>query len=288
MVTTVNTGLRKFTEGSNHALQHYYDLESATIERVEGHEGMPHVVDYLTAVGLGLKIGHSEFGGFGERSSLSSASTGDDLWNGVSATLPIPSEAGEQLTVVSTSASDTAAGSNVRTVDIHGLDANGVECSETVIMTGTTPVNTTRTNWRFVQSMHTQSIGTAYAASAGLITCYKTGSATTIYNQISVGGNTSLNSARMVPLGKTFLMSTIHVSACSNKPISIRLRANSTVENVWCNFFQYKDTFFLIDSAMSKTYEIPLKFPALCIIKATAFSATAGGDASVSYGGWYE
>lgn len=288
MVTTVDTGLRKFTEGANHALQHYYDLESSTIERVEGHEGMPHVVDYLTAVGLGLKTGHSPFGGFGERSALSTAATGDDLWNGTATTLPIPAAAGEQLTVVSTSAADAAAGANVRTIDIHGLDANGVECSETVTMNGTTPVNTVRTDWRFVQSIHTQSMGTAYAAAAGVITCYKTGSAATVYNQLNIGGNTSLNSARMVPLGKTFLMSTIHVSACSNKPISIRLRASSTVEDVLCNFFQYKDAFFLIDSAMSKTYDIPLKFPALCIIKATAFSATAGGDASVSYGGWYE
>ncbi len=245
-------------------------------------------MDYHQAIAQGVFPDHVLFGGFGDRSALSTATTGDDIWSGTATTIPIPAAAGEQMTLVSTSANDTAAGSGVRTVDVHGLDTNGNPQTEVVTLNGTTPVNTVRTDWRFNQGIHTNSIGTPYTAAQGVITIYKTGFAATIYNQIAVGGNVSQNSSRMVPNGKTFYLATGHVTAGSNKPVAIRLRATSTLEDSLCDFFQFKDLFLLIDSALPIRYLLPLKFPSLCIIKATAYSATAGGDASFSYRGWYE
>lgn len=246
------------------------------------------VMDYHHAIGQGIFTDHVPFRGFGDRSALSTVATGDDVWSGTATTIPIPAAAGEQMTLVSTSANDTAAGTGVRTVDVHGLDANGDPQTEIVSMNGITPVNTVRTNWRFNQGIHVNTIGTPYTAAQGVITLYKTGFAATVYNQILIGGNVSINSARMVPRGKTFYLKNGHVSAGSNKPISVRLRATSTLEDDLCDFFQFKDLFLLIDSALAIEYTVPLKFPPLCIIKATAYSATAGGDTSFSYRGWYE
>lgn len=247
------------------------------------------VMDYHNAIGQGIFSDHSPFRGFSERSGLSNAVAGDDIWVGTATTCPIPPLAGERMSLVSTSANDTAAGSGVRTVDIHYIDTNGNPQTEIIAMAGSaTPVHTVATNIRFVQGIHTNTCGTLWGVAAGTITIYQYGSASTVYNQITTGTNVSLNSARMVPNGKTFYMKSLHVSAGSNKPISIRLRATSTLEDELCTFFQFKDVFFLIDSAMCKTYDVALKFPSLSIIKATAYSATAGGDASISYGGWIE
>lgn len=245
------------------------------------------VMDYHNAIGQGMFSDHVPFRGFGERSALSNIATGDDIWHGTATTIPTPSSAGEQMTLVSTSANDTSAGTGVRTVDIHYLDASGNPAVEVKALNGVTPVNTVATNIRFVQGIHSETVGSSGVA-AGNITIYKTGFASTVYAQIDVGGNVSLSSLRMVPNGKTFYMRSLHVSAGSNKPISIRLRATSTLEDELCSFFQFKDVFFLIDSALCVEYTIPMKFPALSIIKATAYSATAGGDASISYSGWYE
>lgn len=245
-------------------------------------------MDYHQAIGQGVFTDHVTFRGFGDRLALSTAATGDDVWAGTATTCPIPAAAGEQMTLVSTSANDTAAGSGVRTVDVHGLDHYGNPQTEIVSLNGTTPVNTVRTDWRFIQGIHTNSIGIPYTAAQGVITIYKIGFAATIYNQIAIGTNVSLNSSRMVPNGKTFYLAAGHATAGSNKPVAVRLRATSTLEDTLCDFFQFKDLFLLIDSALSIKYTLPIKFPSLCIIKATAYSATAGGDTSFSYSGWYE
>ncbi len=52
---------------------------------------------------------------------------------------------GEILRLVSTSASDSASGTGVRTVLVHGIDINNKSVGETIALNGTTPVNTVNT-----------------------------------------------------------------------------------------------------------------------------------------------
>lgn len=268
---------------------YYYDVETSTFNILKGGDGALHVLDYHSAVGMGQIAGHVSFRGYGQRSSLSTIVSGDDVWEGTSTTCPFPSSAGEQMTIVSTSTSDSSGGIGIQTIDIHYIDATGNAQTETIIMNGTTPVNTVATNMRFIQSIHTQTVGTN-AVAVGSISIYKTGSATTVYQLISPGGNMSLNSARMVPLGKSFYMTNLSVAGTSNKPLSVRLRATSTFEDVLTTglFFLFKDVTFLQNSTREKTFRVPLKFPALSIIKATTYSTQVGGDVSVNYDGWIE
>lgn len=292
MVSTVDTGLRKFTDKANHSLLHFYDVDTLSIERVNGHHGMPHVVDYLTAVGLGKVAGHSIFRGLGRRDSLSTGSAGNDIWEGVAATFVYPNQTtGEQCTLVSTSAQDSAAGTGAQQIDVHYLDATGAQKVETVTMNGTTPVNTIATNIRFIQYIHTQRItsGAIGNTTAGNITIYSTATPANIFNFITAGGNISLSSQRMVPAGLTFYMNYISASSTSSKPISVRLRATCDFEGTLTpGIFIYNELFELQDSSVIINLQLPRIFPALCIIKGTAYSTTAGGTASLSYGGWME
>lgn len=254
------------------------------------YDGHLNVVNYLDSVGIGKIAAHETFTGYGYRSDCSAVVSGDDVWEGTAATCPFPDQiVGEQFTLVSTSTLDAAAGTGVRSVDVHGLDIAGNPQDEIVILNGTTPVSTVRTDWRFCQAIHGETWGTlGYAA--GTISLYRAGDATRIYNVIKIGGNMSLNSSRMVPAGKTFYLKTRTMSASSSKPIRVQPRATATFEHVLTNDwrFLYRQPHTLQDTAIPEVLPSPEKYPALCIIKATAFSATAGGNVAFGYTGWIE
>lgn len=268
----------------------YYDLEDLAWTNNTGLDGAQGVVDYHTLIGTNKITGHSLFRGFGQRSALSAAVGGDDVWEGTATTCPIPDQTtGDLMTIVSTSANDASAGTGTQTVDVHYIDVNGAEQSTIVTMNGVTPVDIPAIYMKFIQSIHSDTVGTGGMA-AGTISIYKTGAAATVYNVIVPGGNMSLNSARMVPAGKTFYMTGISACGASGKSMSVKLRATSTFEDVVTPgyFFLFKNTCFLLNSTCVKNFTIPLKFPALCIIKSTAYSSQAGGDIAFSFDGWIE
>lgn len=279
-----------FGSPSQRAQMYYHDVDTGLVTPSQGHDGAPTIVLYTDAIGQGKVAGHTKFRGFGERMACSTAVTGDDIWAGTATTLPIPDQTiGEQMTLVSTSIQDDSTGTGVRSIDIHGLDATGNPVSEVIALDGTTPVNTVRTNWRFIQAIHGESWGIDLVA-AGLVTIYRTGDATRIYNQIAAGTNASLNIARMVPAGKTAYIKNVSCSGASNKSIAIRLRITSTFEDVLIPeyAFQFKDCMFMQNSGNVKDYPCPITAPALSVIKLTAWSLQAGGDVAASFGGWYE
>lgn len=268
----------------------YLDSETGLWVAVKGMDNAAATVDYGVMIGAGLMAGHELFRGFGERTAITNISTGNDLWQGTATTIPIPDQTtGEQLTLVSTSASDASAGTGIQTLDVHGLDITGNPQTEIVTLNGLTPVNTTRTNWRFNQSIHAETVGTGGVA-AGTISLYKTGDATRVYNVVTPGGNMSLNSSRMVPFGKTLYITNFSIMAADNTSVSVRCRATSTFEDIVTSgyFFLFKDVSILQDSTREKTFKVPLKFPALSIIKWTAYATTNGASASVNYDGWIE
>lgn len=253
-------------------------------------EGAQLGIDYQTAIGLSEISGHTIFRAMGRRTALATTVGGDDLWEGTAVTVPFPDQTnGEQLTLVSTSANDASAGSGAQQVDVHGIRKGGTEYVETVTLNGTTPVNTTITDWIFSQYLHTQRVSALGAVAAGDISIYRTGDATRVYNVIKAGGNVSLGSHRMVPAGKTLYVSYIKADAVDNKPISVRLRATCDFESVLTpNIFIFNELFELQNSIAIMSFAMPRIFPAGTIIKGSAVSISAGGTASLSYGGWME
>ena len=65
------------------SMSKFYDVTTGSPDVVDGHHGMPHFVPYESAIGLGKVSGHTPFRGMGRRTGLSTATNGDDIWEGV-------------------------------------------------------------------------------------------------------------------------------------------------------------------------------------------------------------
>jgi hypothetical protein len=110
-----------------------------------------------------------------------------------------------QMTVSSSSANDTSAGTGARTVLITGLDADYNMISESVTLNGQTAVTTTNSFLRINNMLVTtagtglSNAGTIYIGS-GTVT---SGVPATVYNVIAIGFDTATSSQYTVPAGYT-------------------------------------------------------------------------------------
>jgi hypothetical protein len=154
--------------------------------------------DYYRNVARGLVADARLFGAYGRRTT-SGAETNVVWPDGAYA---FPPAAGVQLSIASTSANDAAAGTGLRTVELHYLDANLDEQYETITLNGLTPVLTVATNIRFAQCVHRVTSGTGKVA-AGTISASV---GAQIYTQISTGAVRCSSSVRMVPRGMRLLI----------------------------------------------------------------------------------
>jgi hypothetical protein len=118
--------------------------------------------------------------------------------------MPIPSAA-LQLTVSSSDANDTAAGTGARTVFLSGLDAAHEEVEEVIILNGQSAVTTVNSylhiNFCDVRTAGslTSAAGTIYFGTGGVTA----GVPATVYDVIEYDYNTRLTGAYTIPAGYT-------------------------------------------------------------------------------------
>jgi hypothetical protein len=229
------------------------------------------------------------FSAIGERSVIGTTVQGEDIWEGTAVSIPVPPEAGEQMTIVSSSTADNGATTTgVLTVRIEYLDGSGLEQTEDITVNGTTPVNTVATDIAFVNDFYALTVGSNGVAK-GTLYIYKLGSATTIYNLITPGGNKSLVINRKIPTGKDFYITTWTISESKNKESSYRLRATcaphgaSLVEG-----FLFKRTAKINGNTISETMNPPIKICSGAIVKVSAWATGGGGSGSSSYNGYLQ
>ena len=242
---------------------------------------------YLYDIAEGNVSDHERFGAFAERAAVVVA--GADIWGGVANTIPRPVDAGEQLEIISTSANDDGApvGTGIRTVGIHYLDATGAAQDEIVTLNGLAPVALAESNVRFVNELHAVTVGAAGVA-AGNITLYKQGTPATVYSRIALGQNVGLNSSKMIPLNKQFYLTQWGCTSAGGKNTAVRLRITSRHGVLYPGVFMTRDSAFLIDAVYVRSFDVPIKIPALSILKVFADPVLAGAYVSASWGGWLE
>ncbi len=237
-------------------------------------------------ISLGLVPGAKGFGSLAERDGLNQKVQGVDLWRGTADELPTPPDSGEQMTLVSTDANDIdTTGTGARTVRVEYIDANGDEQEEIVALNGLTPVDMLATNIRFVNAIHTVTVGSNGVA-VGDISIYKFGDANTVYNMIAAGGNMSVTTSRMVPAGKRFLLKRwTATSTTQNHQVTIRIRSTSRAGILYPGVFLFIDSATLEVNTYEHTFNYPVLIPALAIIKVSAWANQVGTDVSASFDG---
>lgn len=250
---------------------------------------------YHLQVMMGMVSGVSMLHALGERVNIGTTATGEDIWRGndlsatpsapaSTTTIPTPASAGEQMTVISEDAQDTFSGTGVQQIELHYLDGEGNEQEETILMSGTTPVNTIATDIKFVQDLHTLTVGSNGVAE-GNIRIYKTGTSNLVYNMIAVGGNQSLVPIKMIPTGKTLYLQEWYCSEAKNKRVAFRIRSTDHIGELLEGVFLFKGVTYLNQSS-SGLLPVHTKVPAGSIVKVSGWATVSGGDASCGWWGY--
>lgn len=244
--------------------------------------GEDPISNTLLDISRGLVTGAQAMRGFGQRSSISTGVNGEDVWPGTSVLIPTPADAGDAMEVVSSSTSDTAAGTGTQALEVHYLDPSGNPQTTPATMNGTTPVALTPIDVRFVQRVHSTAVGSNGVA-VGDIDVRKISAPADVYSRIAAGGNMSLVPHRMVPLGKVLVIYGWHATESQDRRVGFRLRATADDETLHPGVFIFQDTMFLAKAALSKS--VLISIPALSIVKITGFGDAVGGEASCGWNG---
>lgn len=214
----------------------------------------------------------------------------EDLWE-VGGTYVFP-ETPIQMKISSTSANDTSAGTGARTVDIHYLDTNYTEQSETIILNGITPVNTVATNILRINDIHVMTVGSGGVSDGSLSLQNIAGTIT--YGSIGAGGNASRQAIYTVPTGKTFYITAINVgvgNASGNRFAEFSLRATTSRDHeLTPGVFHFKSMVAIQDSAIFIPFCVPLKCISQSDVKLSVVSDSVSANAICAghFCGWLE
>lgn len=198
----------------------------------------------------------------------------------------------QAIEVVSTDAADTAAGAGVRSVEVHGLSATGVDQDEVIATNGVTPVAGTLSYMR-VNKLHSEDCGTYGGSHQGDITCQvqgggavlavMTGEEGSVDTSVQYGSGEAGNGYWSVPLGKVAYITRLQVipDVATNKTIDIALyeRENILTTSVPVAPRRVLWRQSAVDSAIAKEFKSHIKIKALTDIwfraKASATSKIA-------------
>lgn len=156
----------------------------------------------------------------GYNDDIDTASVPEDIWSGAALgllngiehkNLQVPPAGGVSMEIVSSSASDAAAGTGGRTVSITYLDASYVQASQTVTLNGITPVALAGTILR-INSAILVTAGSG-ETNAGNISVRQTGGLGATYSYILAGAGVAQSSLFTVPADHVFDLLDILLSA---------------------------------------------------------------------------
>lgn len=228
--------------------------------------------DYIN-VSRGLITGASRLQKVGYSAAITTAF--QTIWN--EATVVVFPSSASIMTVSSSSANDTSAGTGARTVTVSGLDFGYNSITEVVILNGQTAVNTTLSYLR-VNTLSVATVGSG-PSNAGVV-YIGTGTVTagkpaTIYNSIGVGFNTSLSAFTTTPTGSTgYLLQVLASTDTAGTQIQILTRTPTGVAFV-ARIFQLG-----VGSGTIQQYDLPRPLTPGTDIMAQAINA--GSNVKVS------
>ncbi len=173
--------------------------------------GALNISSFLLDVAAGKYPSYASGTKFGRNSEIDTGTAPEDVWDGVGNYTGLPTTGtATTLSIFSSSALDTSAGTGARTVRISGLNASYEPISEIVTLNGTTPVITTNSYWRQSRAEVVTAGSTGF--NQGAITSHWTGTPSQIFMNLPIGSNQTAIAADTVPAGKVRIILGMKVS----------------------------------------------------------------------------
>lgn len=221
----------------------------------------------------------------GHNPNIGGGNVWNDIWEGGALSIPEPSQSGQQLQILSSSASDTSGGAGAETIRIEYLNTLNELTSEDIVLNGTTPVLTTDVNITDVIDFYSVLTGSNVVA-VGDIDITDVGGPTVIYNRIAAGGNKSMSTLRHFLPSSTAYLTSLTVSG-DTKGTDIMLRSDSNdsgdvFPNVW--LFQVPVT--MSDAPVTVNFNPAIVIPPTARVKVSARAGASGNTISVFINGW--
>lgn len=239
---------------------------------------------YTYAIAEGDIANHSALLKFGTRTTVAQG-TPSVIWEGTNALYTYLTSA-ERLQVTSSSAQDGAGGTGILTLNVHGLDGNWNEITETVTMNGVTQVTTTASFIR-VYRAYGVTCGTSLT-NVGVINVTNNAGTTQLLT-IPAGDGQTLMTIWTVPAGKVAYLTQGTFSTNSNKGARVslftRLNDGGTVYP-----WQIKYRAFIFSGNEVFPFVIPFKIPEKTDIEVRVLTPTSAGATScgATFELWYE
>ena len=184
------------------------------------------------------------------------------------------------MTIVSSNANDTSAGTGARTVRVIGLDANYAEVTQTVSLNGTTTVSIPTSLIRVYRAF-VVTAGSGNTA-AGTITIANGG---TTYAQITVGENQTLMAVYTVPAGVTLYLTSADVSTGSAS--GTQYIVSRLIQRPFGGVFRDVSKVSLQSGQVSfDGFAAPLVFPAKTDIEIRAVGSANNNEVSGVFSGY--
>lgn len=164
----------------------------------------------MVDIALDKISGYSMVNKVGVNTDIDTATVPEDVTDVGGVYTGFPDNELETVSVSSSSALDTSAGTGLRTIRITGLDASYNIINETITLNGTTPVNSINQFRRIhtAQGLTAGSLG----VNQGTITCTHSTTTTNVFFAMRPGVNQTNVSAYTIPQGFTGLMLHAHAS----------------------------------------------------------------------------
>lgn len=201
-------------------------------------------------------------------------------------TLNVPQSV--RMTLVSTSAEDSAAGTGARTVVIEYLNGTLDMSVEMVTLNGTTPVQTVAADIRWVQAIYVATTGSA-GHTVGTVDMTHN---STVYSRLMPGERATSNSFKRVPRGKCLYVSSIYAGASSGTAATTAVIELVTTQIDGLNqqetgLFYRQAGVSLQDSSQTMTFAMPFPIQAGHIVGYIA-SVDKGATITAGFTGWVE
>lgn len=199
--------------------------------------------------------------------------------------IPVPSLAGENMQIVSTSSNDTLAGSNAQKVMVEYIEPVTEKLKQIEVdLNGTIAVNVP-VSIAFVSDFYVSQSNGIDVESAGDITIFN---GATVYGIIKSGTNKSQTCMRYVPKNKALHITSLNISG-NNKDAAIRLRANVTDNYTRTNCFIFRTNEIVAGSPNSTYFDPPIVIPPQTYLKISIYpSGSNTGNISATISGFIE